>query len=107
MTSTLVVLNGGERAVSPQAPPWLHLIPAELRRSVANIPAPRDAALDLAPPTALSLNIAQSCNLSCSYCYAYEGRFGSKPQFMPLEVALAAIERALAGAGGQRVTIGF
>jgi uncharacterized protein len=59
------------------------------------------------PPTAISLNIAQSCNLSCSYCYADEGRFGGREAMMPREVARAAIDDLLQNARGLRVTIGF
>ena len=36
---------------------------------------------------ALSLAIAQKCNLACGYCYAQEGHFGSAPKNMPLDVA--------------------
>jgi uncharacterized protein len=79
----------------------------ELRDSSGPFAAPPNAALDLRSPAAVSLNIAQSCNLVCSYCYADEGRFGGKPEFMPLEIARAAIEKTLMGAGGRRVTIGF
>src|SRR5215472_11059267 len=61
----------------------------------------------LPPPTAISLNIAQSCNLSCTYCYADEGRFHGKPQFMPVEVAFQAIDQLIDGARGKRVTVGF
>jgi uncharacterized protein len=68
---------------------------------------PSQNAAGLAPPNAISLNLAQSCNLSCSYCYADEGRFGGRPQMMSLEVAKAAINQLLDGAAGQRVTIGF
>jgi uncharacterized protein len=62
---------------------------------------------DLAEPVSLSLNVAQVCNLSCSYCYADQGRFGGAAKMMAPEVAIAAIERLLAGAAGRRVTIGF
>jgi uncharacterized protein len=64
-------------------------------------------AADLPEPAAISLNVAQSCNLSCSYCYADEGRFGGKRRLMPLAVALQAIDRLIDGAAGRRVTIGF
>src|ERR1700685_3671810 len=30
----------------------------------------------------ISLNVAQSCNMSCLYCYADEGRFGRSPRLM-------------------------
>jgi uncharacterized protein len=64
-------------------------------------------AVPLAPPNAISLNIAQSCNLSCSYCYADEGRFGGRASMMSQETAHAAIDRLFADACGQRVTVGF
>lgn len=58
-------------------------------------------------PSAISLNLAQSCNLACGYCYADEGRFGGRQRLMPLEVALKTIERLIEKAPGRRVTIGF
>lgn len=61
----------------------------------------------LAEPTAISLNVAQSCNLSCGYCYADEGRFGGKAGAMTSETAFAAIDNLLAGAGDRPVTVGF
>jgi uncharacterized protein len=62
---------------------------------------------ELEAPTAISLNVAQSCNLACSYCYADEGRFGEKPGLMSFDVARAAIDRAFESAAGRRITIGF
>jgi uncharacterized protein len=62
---------------------------------------------DLAEPVSLSLNVAQACNLSCSYCYADEGRFGGSARMMEPDLALAAIDRLVTGAAGRRVTIGF
>lgn len=41
---------------------------------------------------ALSLAVAQKCNLGCSYCYAKEGDFGGSPKNMPLQTALAAVD---------------
>jgi uncharacterized protein len=41
---------------------------------------------------ALSLAIAQKCNLGCTYCYAQEGSFGSAPKNMTLEMALASVD---------------
>lgn len=48
----------------------------------------------LAPmrPHALSLAVAQKCNLGCTYCYAQQGAFGGVAKDMPLETALAAID---------------
>jgi uncharacterized protein len=58
-------------------------------------------------PLAISLNIAQTCNLSCSYCYADEGRFGGSSRMMALETALRAIDRLLESPGAERVSVGF
>jgi uncharacterized protein len=44
------------------------------------------------PVRALSLAVAQKCNLGCSYCYAQEGAFGGETSVMPLEVALASVD---------------
>ncbi len=61
----------------------------------------------LPAPAALSLNIAQACNLSCSYCYADEGRFGGSSLMMSREVAHAAVRQLLDGKPGPNVSIGF
>jgi uncharacterized protein len=63
--------------------------------------------VSLPPPTAISLNLAHSCNLSCSYCYADEGRFGGRSTMMSLATAQAAIGQLLEKTPGQRVTVGF
>jgi uncharacterized protein len=70
-------------------------------------PAEWEPERELPSPTAISLNVAQSCNLSCSYCYADEGRFGGTAAIMPQDVARAAIDQLLENKEGQRVTIGF
>ena len=41
---------------------------------------------------ALSLAVAQKCNLGCSYCYAQQGDFGGSARNMPLENALRAVD---------------
>jgi uncharacterized protein len=79
----------------------------ELRQAAQCGSSPPSVGDALAEPGAISLNIAQSCNLSCNYCYADEGRFGESAQFMPLEVAVAAVNRLLDRATGRRVTVGF
>jgi uncharacterized protein len=45
---------------------------------------------------ALSLAVAQKCNLGCTYCYATEGNFGGAPKNMPLQTARAAVDLLLA-----------
>jgi uncharacterized protein len=65
---------------------------------------------DFAVPTvkALSLAVAQKCNLGCTYCYAREGAFGGPSKAMPLDVAMAAVERLLRdAASGERVHLSF
>ncbi|WP_299810323.1 radical SAM protein [uncultured Roseibium sp.] len=44
---------------------------------------------------ALSLNVAQGCNMSCSYCYADEGRFGAHARLMSVDMGRMAAERFL------------
>jgi uncharacterized protein len=72
-----------------------------------HVPSNPDRSVVLPPPSAISLNIAHACNLSCSYCYADEGRFGGRVSLMSREVACATIDRLLDGVPGQRVTVGF
>lgn len=57
---------------------------------------------------ALSLTIAQGCNMSCGYCYADEGRFGAHARLMPAEVARRAAETFLARVPpGRDAVLGF
>jgi uncharacterized protein len=58
-------------------------------------------------PSAISLNIAQTCNLSCSYCYADEGRFGGKSVIMTIETARKAIDRLLDTEDTRPASVGF
>lgn len=76
---------------------------AELEAMRAAPPAAPGALLPIA---ALSLNVAQSCNLACTYCYADEGRFGGRARTMDSPVAFAAIDRLIEQARG-RATVGF
>lgn len=46
---------------------------------------------------ALSLAIAQKCNMGCTYCYADQGDFGSPAKSMTLETAKKAIDLLLSG----------
>src|SRR5580700_8956938 len=57
---------------------------------------------------ALSLAVAQKCNLGCTYCYAQGGAFGAPPQNMPLQTALDAVELLFREAGpGDKVSLSF
>ncbi|HSR50036.1 MAG TPA: radical SAM protein [Acidobacteriota bacterium] len=81
-----------------------------LRRFGLDAPAAYidDQAPESMPVRALSLAVAQKCNLGCVYCYAQEGSFGGKAQNMPLETALASVDRLFEEAGpGDRVQLAF
>lgn len=57
---------------------------------------------------AISLAVAQKCNLGCTYCYAQGGSFGGPPKSMSIEVAQQAVDNLLAGVtAGDRVNIAF
>jgi uncharacterized protein len=67
-----------------------------------------DAPLQAPPIHALSLAVAQKCNLGCTYCYAQQGAFGGKPKNMPLETANRAVDLLLSEAGdGGKATLAF
>ena len=62
------------------------------------------------PPkvTALSLNVAQACNMGCRYCYADEGKFGGRARTMSDVVARASVDQLFAEADTDaRLVLGF
>jgi uncharacterized protein len=66
--------------------------------------------IPLAPPPihALSLAVAQKCNLGCTYCYAQQGEFGGAAKDMPLEVAEQAVDLLVNGAQpGAKLNLAF
>src|SRR5258707_1875698 len=77
------------------------IVPADRRRI-------DDAPLAPPPLQSLSLNLAQACNMGCSYCYADEGKFGGRARMMPPDVAKAAVDRLmLEAAPGADLLVGF
>lgn len=71
-------------------------------------PMARELPAVLPTPSAISLNVAQSCNLTCSYCYADEGRFGGTARRMSHDTARAAIDELLNDASaGETILVGF
>jgi uncharacterized protein len=73
-----------------------------VRRLIGNEP-PHDP-----PLRALSLAVAERCNLGCTYCYAEGGSFGGPARSMPWEVAQASVRRLFADARpGERVNLAF
>lgn len=71
------------------------------RRVTESPPAP--------PPLhSISLNVAQSCNMGCHYCYADGGRFNGPARAMCREVAEAAIDRLITESEvGASLLLGF
>jgi uncharacterized protein len=64
----------------------------------------------LTPPQihALSLAVAQKCNLGCTYCYAQQGEFGGLAKNMPLETANQAVDLLLSEVGdGGKASLAF
>ncbi|HTN98065.1 MAG TPA: radical SAM protein, partial [Nordella sp.] len=64
----------------------------------------------LAPPPihALSLAVAQKCNLGCTYCYAEQGAFGGAPKNMPQATALQAVDQLIGKAApGAKLNLSF
>jgi len=71
-------------------------------------PAIDDEPLTEMPVHALSLAVAQKCNLGCTYCYAQQGEFGGKAKNMPLETALTAVDLLIEQASeGGKINLAF
>jgi uncharacterized protein len=67
-----------------------------------------DTPLASPPLHAISLAVAQKCNMACSYCYAAQGDFGGAPKNMPFETARRSIDLLLGEAApGTRVNVAF
>lgn len=60
------------------------------------------------PLRAISLAVAQKCNLGCTYCYAQQGDFGGAAKNMPLATALQSIDLLFADVtAGEKVNVAF
>jgi uncharacterized protein len=71
-------------------------------------PAINDEPLKSPPLYALSLAVAQKCNLGCTYCYAQQGAFGGPAKQMSLETACRSVDLLLAACSpGGRVNLAF
>ncbi|MBK8256622.1 MAG: radical SAM protein [Polyangiaceae bacterium] len=67
-----------------------------------------DTPLTAPPLHALSLAIAQKCNLGCTYCYAQQGQFGGEAKDMARDVAEQAVNLLVGGATpGARLNLAF
>ncbi|MGJ0505570.1 MAG: radical SAM protein [Methylocystis sp.] len=79
-----------------------------IARTSGGSPFVDDAPPASPPVRALSLAVAQKCNLACSYCYAREGSFGGEPAAMSLDMAHAAVDKLLADVvPGERINLSF
>ncbi len=78
------------------------------RIGLGGAPFVDDTPLSAPPIHALSLAIAQKCNLGCTYCYAQQGEFGGAPKNMSAETAADAVDLLIAGAApGARLNLAF
>lgn len=67
-----------------------------------------DAPLRSTPIHALSLAVAQKCNLGCTYCYADQGEFGGTAKNMPQDIADRAVDKLIGDAvPGARLNLAF
>ena len=75
---------------------------------VSGQPRIDDCAPERPPVRALSLAVAQKCNLGCAYCYAHQGDFGGAAKNMPVETALRAVALLFSEVlPGDRVNLAF
>ena len=78
------------------------------RLGVLGDPYVDDAPISDPPVHALSLAIAQKCNLGCTYCYAQQGQFGGEALDMEREVAEKAVDLLVGEAApGARLNLAF
>src|SRR6266571_5812972 len=87
-----------------------HEASAEILQAYGLTAAPYidDEVLRDPPVRAISLAIAQSCNLGCVYCYAQQGSFGGEARVMERSAAMGAIDLLLAAAeAGDRVQVTY
>ena len=79
--------------------------------SISGLDAP--PSIDDRPPEsppihALSLAVAQKCNLGCSYCYARQGTFGGTAKAMSADTAKRSVDLLMDGKEpGSRVNLAF
>jgi len=93
-------------AIHPEGPERVELVMKDLMLEAP--PFIDDSPVTSPPLRAISLAVAQKCNMGCTYCYAQEGDFGGPAKAMPMAVALAAVERLVEGAqSGDRVNLAF
>lgn len=116
--SRLVLLADGSRLFEVDAqvfasleearsePPALARLLDEL--GLSGEPFVDDRPAEAPPVRALSLAVAQKCNLGCTYCYAQQGEFGGAAKSMALDTAFAAVDLLMRDASpGEKVNLSF
>ncbi len=112
-----VFVTDGSRLFDADADLFAELRTAQAGDNVARVldrvglggpPRIDDHPLTDPPLHALSLAIAQKCNLGCTYCYAQQGEFGGAAKNMPKETADRAVDLLVSGAEpGARLNLAF
>ena len=78
------------------------------RLGLGGPPRVDDVPLSAPPVHALSLAVAQKCNLGCGYCYAQQGEFGGAARSMDADTAHRAVDLLVGGAEpGARLNLAF
>jgi uncharacterized protein len=100
-----------ERIEESEVPPADWEILRELREIMILVPAgterePRRFAVDPSdiPLETMVLEVAQDCNLRCTYCYAEGGTYGNQPRLLDPAAARQAV-RLLIDGSGDRPTV--
>ncbi|PWM70254.1 MAG: thioether cross-link-forming SCIFF peptide maturase [Bacillota bacterium] len=52
---------------------------------------------------ALCLHICHDCNLRCEYCFAGQGSYKGRSEYMPFDVAKAAVDFLIANSGSRKI----
>lgn len=78
------------------------------RAGLGGPPLIDDVPLPPPPIHAVSLAVAQKCNLGCTYCYAQQGEFGGAAKDMSREIAERAVDLLVNGAEpGAKLNLAF
>lgn len=100
------VFSALEEILSGEEPDLVQVALSAL--ALSSTPYIDDTPLKMPPVRALSLAIAQSCNLGCTYCYAQGGSFGGSAVNMSLAVAMNAVDLLLSDThAGEHVSLSF
>ena len=85
-----------------------HVVALLDEAGVRGVPYVDNEPLTAPPIHAISLAIAQKCNLGCTYCYAQQGEFGGAAKNMAREVAERAVDLLVNSAQpGSRLNLAF